>query len=366
MAINIQDLIRELQQGSYTTPGIGDGIPGNTRIDGGINPVYNQAAPENVDPNTINVEGVQAGSAAPAPSITPDDLVPRSLGNLADAQEVEQANRNTREGMQHKGMFGLKGTLRDVLGLLGDSLLVGSGKGSVYDKARQRELEGDAVAGFTRDPGAAAERATGVNTQLAKELQTLAVNEQLKRAQLQSAEAARQSLIDQRRAETLEKAGKTVAKIFASPVAKTRPDLAIAQAREIARQTGIPLEDLGIKENMTPEEMDLYSYRGIDVSQTRNLPMKERQLDISQQNADANTTRANRPPAGRAPSNPTAASMAAPLIRKLQGGAKLTPGETETLDRLGYNVPTAKKSGGRATPRPSGVAPKRTFRVIRD
>jgi len=316
-----------------------------------------EVIPEGIGTEDIVSYGIQPNSSPlPTAPISPDDLVPRSLGNLGDAQEVQQANRNTQEGVQHKGMFGVKGTLRDILGFVGDSLLVGSGKNPIYGRTRQRELEGDAMAGFTRDPNAAAERMTGVNTEVAKELQTLAVNEQLKRAQLQSAEAARQSLIEQRRAEVLEKAGKTVAKIFASPVTKTRPDLAMAQAKEISRQLKIPLETLGLREDMTPEEMDLYSYRGIDVNQTRTLPLRERQLDISQQNADASTKRANRPPAGRAAPNPTAASMAAPLIRKLQGGAKLTPGEAETLDRLGYDIPKTKKGSGRTTPRPSGVA----------
>jgi len=363
MAINIQDLFRQIQQDDYMTPGGG--------IGGGMIEQRNRQAqeviPEGIGTEDIVSYGIQPNSApAPIAPISPDDLVPRSLGNLGDAQEVQQANRNTQEGMQHKGMFGVKGTLRDILGFVGDSLLVGSGKNPIYGRTRQRELEGDAMAGFTRDPNAAAERMTGVNTEVAKELQTLAINEQLKQAQLKSASAARESQIADRQFENVTKATNLVARIFASPVAKTRPDLAMKQAEAVAARVGVPLEQLGVNPGMSSEERDIYSAQDTTVDKIMNIPFKEKQLDISQQNANANTTRANRPPAGKAAPNPTAASMAAPLIRKLQGGAKLTPGEAETLDRLGYNVPSAKKSGGRSTPRPSGVAPKRTFRVIRD
>lgn len=359
MAINIQDLFRQIQQEDYMTPGGG--------IGGGMIEQRNRQAqeviPEGIGTEDIVSYGIQPSAPSTPAAISAEDLVPRSLGNLGDAQEVQQANRNTQDGVQHKGLFGVKGTLRDILGFVGDSLLVSSGKDPFYGKTRQREQEGDAMAGFTRDPGAAAERMTGVNPAVAQQLQTLALNEQLKRSQLQSTEAARQSLIAQRDAETLEKAGKTIAKIFASPVTKTRPDLAIAQAKEIARQIRRPLEDLGLKENMTPEEMDLYSYRGIDVSQTRNLPMKERQLDISQQNANANTTRANRPPAGRAPPTRSLGQVDAEVADAVLNG-RATPQQTKYYEerlKRGSN-----KSSGRATPRPSSVTPKRTFRVIRD
>ena len=85
-----------------------------------------QVPPETTGPE-IPVYGKNIPVPAASQTINPEDLVPRSLGNLQQAQEVQQANKNTQDGIQHKGMFGLKGTLRDVLGLLGDSFLVGSG-----------------------------------------------------------------------------------------------------------------------------------------------------------------------------------------------------------------------------------------------
>lgn len=52
----------------------------------------------------------------------------------------------------HKGMFGLKGTPRDILGILGDALLVGSGNKAMYMPGRQNEKIGDAMLGFGQDP----------------------------------------------------------------------------------------------------------------------------------------------------------------------------------------------------------------------
>jgi len=349
MAISIEDLLRQIQQEDYMTPGGGIGGGEIERR----NRQAQEVIPEGIGTEDIVSYGIQPNSAPIAP-ISPDDLVPRSLGNLGDAQEVQQANRNTQDGMQHKGMFGLKGTLRDVLGLLGDSLLVGSGKDSVYDKVRQREVEGDAMAGFTRDPAAAAERMTGVNPEVARQLQTLAVNEQLKQAQLKSANAARESQIADRQFENVTKATNLIARIFASPVAKTRPDLAMKQAESIANRIGVPLEQLGVNPGMSSEERDMYSSMDMSVDKTMNIPFKERQLDISQQNADASTTRANRPPAGRAPPTRSLGQVDAEVADAVLSG-RATPSQRQYYEERLKRAPK-KGSSGRATPRPGGVA----------
>lgn len=53
---------------------------------------------------------------------------------------------------EHKGMFGIKGTWRDVLGGIGDSLLIGTGGQAIYRPIRDREKIGDITANFTNDP----------------------------------------------------------------------------------------------------------------------------------------------------------------------------------------------------------------------
>lgn len=63
----------------------------------------------------------------------------------------------------HKGMFGLHGTARDVLGLLGDALLMGGGGQPVYSLGRQNERVGDALLGMKDDPLKAIAGVAGVD-----------------------------------------------------------------------------------------------------------------------------------------------------------------------------------------------------------
>lgn len=62
------------------------------------------------------------------------------------------------EAPQRSGMFGLKGTLRDVLGSIGDAFLVQSGNKPMYSQARQREALADAARGFETNPIEAIQR----------------------------------------------------------------------------------------------------------------------------------------------------------------------------------------------------------------
>lgn len=163
--------------------------------------------------------------------------------------------------------------------------------------------------------------------------------------------------------ENITKLRNYAARLLGSEGGKKNPELAMKQIASVAQSTGIPLEQLGVRPDMSAEERDIYSSGDMTIQQQRSLPMRERQLDIAQQNASANTTRANRPPAGRAAPNPTSASIAAPVLDKLKRGQKLTPNETELLDRAGYNIPTQGR-GGRQRPSQTNSAPSRRFRIL--
>ena len=67
---------------------------------------------------------------------------------------------------QHSGMFGLKGTFRDVLGVLGDAFLMNSGINPIYSDQLHQEKIGDALAGFDQDPLSAIQRLGGVDAAL--------------------------------------------------------------------------------------------------------------------------------------------------------------------------------------------------------
>ena len=71
---------------------------------------------------------------------------------------------------EHKGVFGVKGTLRNILGVLGDAFLVQSGNKPVYQQRRALEKEGDAMEGFVDNPLAAIQRLAGENPEASREM----------------------------------------------------------------------------------------------------------------------------------------------------------------------------------------------------
>lgn len=135
--------------------------------------------PEGVYEQGIDVNANRPIPQAPVPvgSPMPVDqskyLLESTAPDLSNSDWAVAANKakeeNDRE-VVHKGMFGVKGTLREVLGLVGDAFLVGAGNKPIYMPQRQREREGDAMAGMTQAPRAAVERMTAVNPELARQL----------------------------------------------------------------------------------------------------------------------------------------------------------------------------------------------------
>lgn len=250
---------------------------------------------------------------------------------ILDDTRVPPTKEELQEILPRQGAFGLKGTLRDILGYIGDAFLVQSGNKPVFAPQRQQERLGDALFGFTQNPQQAAERLAGAGfgaeaTGLIEQEQ----NSALKQAQLRSLDASRQSLIDDRKFGNIKDATTSIARIFGSVQGQANSKAAVRLAELLAKRAGITLEDLGISPNITPEEMDLFSRSDITVNQTEALPRRDEQLRINQQNANSRSTAVAKPKTG---SNPTEASIAAPLLQKLIRGETLTPAEREVLDR---------------------------------
>ena len=93
--------------------------------------------------------------ASPRKPTVMEPLDVRSLGNRGVLEEAGDAASNAP---QRKGMFGIKGTFRDILGTVGDAFLLGSGGNTIYRDQREREKMGDAMAGMSTDAMGAAER----------------------------------------------------------------------------------------------------------------------------------------------------------------------------------------------------------------
>ena len=352
MAISPSELILRQQEIDRKYPGLLTGLPESMTASMG-EPAQGMETAGNEPIVATGSRNVPVQS----PTINPDDLIPRGINNRDFIDQRDQDLNNGVNAVQHKGLFGVKGTLRDILGFVGDSLLVGSGKDPFYGKTRQRERIGDAMAGFTQDPNGAAERLTAIDPVMAKTVQDLAINEQLKRAQLASTNEYRQSMADSRKFETVNKATNVIARIFASPVAQTNPELAMRQAQQISKQIGIPLEELGVSADITPEEMQMYGARDMTVNQTMQMPYKERMTTVAErgvaareQDAQSNRIRANRPPAGRAPPTRSISQVDAEVADAVLSG-RATPAQQKYYDER------IKRAGkGRGTPRPASVA----------
>lgn len=134
------------------------------------------------------------------PQIAPEMAAPVSQ----DIQGTEDLGSKGLEKIQHKGIFGVKGTLRDILGILGDSLT----GNMVYSKARHGEKYGDILAGkyvdneeenFVNNPLLAIQRLgeEGFGAEAANLYQDYVKNEATKQtAALNEARLKRQELRD--------------------------------------------------------------------------------------------------------------------------------------------------------------------------
>lgn len=110
---------------------------------------------------------------------------PANLGNIGGQSSLQVPERSVTPYEEPKGMFGLKGTIRDVIGTIGDALLVNSGNKRIYGPQRRQEKIGEAMYGYEKDPEEAIRRlAKGGFTEQANELREQMATQKLKQAEL--------------------------------------------------------------------------------------------------------------------------------------------------------------------------------------
>lgn len=198
-----------------------------------------------------------------------------------------------------RGMFGVKGTLRDVLGLVGDSFLMGQGKDPMYQARRDRERLSDAQAGFSINPRAAAERMGYYDPAAGREALNDYEQQELRRAQQQSLEDTRQSQIETRNYNLLKDGRALAQRILAQPGA-FGPDGNLSPAAQrllanAAQNAGTTVEGL-IGQDMTPEALRLFGEADMTVNQQRNLPIQQQRANASTVQAAAADRRSRREP----------------------------------------------------------------------
>ena len=274
------------------------GIPTAT---GGVNP---DAPPVGNIP--VNMDRLPRFSSEDDPNADPV-----FLGNTGNVQATEQAVRKGQEVSDRKGMFGVKGTLRDILGLVGDSFLVQGGRDPYYAPRRRQEQISDAWAGASENPQAAAERVGYYDPKLGQEILNDAETSLLKKAQLESLKSSRASDIQTEELARFKKVRDIVGGLFNTPGAvvdgKLNPQ-ALQIADRMAKAAGLTLEDLLITADMDEQQVREYAMSVLDPYKQETLEDRDVSLEQGNRNATsreisarASIIRAQRPPAGRAP-----------------------------------------------------------------
>lgn len=307
---------------------------------------------ETVDPNDIVVNSANQEVPAAPPA-------PPPMGNREFLEEAMQANQNAP---QRQGMFGTKGTLRDILGIVGDAFLMQSGNKAIYNPVRQQEKMGDAMTGYTADPLAAIERLSqaGFGDQAAELHKQYTAGENARIVAAQAAEKERRIKM----ADGI--------KLYAQALSGMGKDnYDIETLNGIATEYGLP------SGFMAPTEYDpKFASRMVAYGTPRTTQINEslgrdrltetvRHNKASEANARISATRPRG--GGRAP-NPTDASIAAPIIAKMErdGYDSLTPQQKQVLQATGRDPTRRGVKRGSAFERMMGgggggsAAPKNT------
>lgn len=192
----------------------------------------------------IGTQASHAGAIPPELQQVPQQLVPTptfsSPGamNMPAPQAAPQAPPPLQEADQpiealptHKGLFGLKGTARDILGVLGDGLTVGYGGKAIYAPRRAAEKAGDAGRDMMTNPIEAVKRLNQAGfPEQAQALYKDYAQQQYQKGMLERQTANDGSLADQRRLannlDTFKYVGGFTAKADASTYPKLREQAA--------------------------------------------------------------------------------------------------------------------------------------------
>lgn len=319
-----------------------------------------QAAAE-VEPEDVVVTGrrFQPQPEAAAISVAQSPL-PAAVDNRT-APDKSLMN----ELIPRKGMFGTKGTLRDVLGLIGDSFLVQAGKDKVYQPTREREKLASAMYGFQNSDAAAMQavermNAMGYADQAAK-LYDQIQDRKVKQAQVQSVADNRTSQIADRKFKGNERYFNIAANMFRGTAGDpVKFEAAKNALKNLALNNGIePVDVLGYDlDELTSEQAMALSRGNINVYQQEQLPIQqgrlavaERQAATGERNAASGETRARaaminaqKPRAAPRPAATTEASEIARIRQKINKGEKLGKGDQATWNK--YTEPKGKKKFG--------------------
>lgn len=240
---------------------------------------------------------------APAAEVNSDLIVngkkdtPRQAPPLAsllppyDAGRAEELQQRSEQYPERKGrLFGTKGTLRDVLGTLGDAFLVQSGNKAVYAPRREQERLADAMGGFytgnESEQLAALEQASYENPEMASKLYGDYMQNKARQAQVQSVADNRENMAATRKASIIDKFTTKFGQALNGATTDEQRQAILRVAGKQAASMGISLEDIGVEDGtLTPEEQQAFVSGATTVNQQNTLPIRKYQAETSRINA---------------------------------------------------------------------------------
>lgn len=340
--------------GQQIAPDLVDEVEEKRDADGAI--IGNEIVSEGFRSKQAPVE-VPMGATPPGPM--PQNIQPTLYDNmiLGNNRAIEQRDRAIAEGQAaaepRKGAFGVKGTLRDVLGILGDAFLVQSGNKPVYSAVREKEKLSDAMAGFTKNPRAASERMAQVSPEAGRGMYEFAEDMDLKTAQAESLGERRDMLNTKDTAKIASDFTKFVGavtyddKMFDPATGNIKPE-AYSLLSNMAAASGFDPEEFGITEDMNRETSRAFSFAAMTPKQQADIKKDLANLGIAQQNAntraasvDVQRYRANiaaKAAAARSGRLPTYASILSEMLRIPPN--ERTPDERNFIAKYGQPTTT--------------------------
>ena len=204
-----------------------------------------------------------------------------------------------------KGMFGIKGTGRDILGLLGDAFLVQGGGDPIYQQSRRQEQLGEAYQDFTKDPMGAIAKIGAIDSDLGYKLYNAYAQDQGRMARI--AETVRNNQF-----RNSEKLFTAAGGLLAAATPSTYPVL-MERLKSRAASIGDPAMFDGLPKDYDKEaiaqwargtmnryQQGMEDYRGEMVALGEDRLEETKRSNqvnegIRQQNADTSASRANKP-----------------------------------------------------------------------
>jgi hypothetical protein len=316
-----------------------------------------------------------------APNAGPADMPPAApLPSLSNREHIQRSIDAGKDVPQREGKFGIKGTLRDILGTVSDAFLVQSGNKAVYAPQLENERRANAMAGMTSNIGNTVERLAGAGfgDDASGLYREMGVQDQ-RDATAKNQQATVDANVRKEGAKNYEDGTKLMAQAAAAIEANPALFGTVSKRMEQIKE----MYGLGDEfEILDPAVAPKGYYAGMATSGTpastvaninANAPTKEanisqgeRRAATGERNAATSERRAAAAElaASRAkPTNPTNASMAQPLLDKEARGETLTAGELKKLDRLAPPPARNRRSRGASTATPASPSKFKTVSI---